>query len=374
MSPLDRFLLAFRRDLMSASPHGLDRYARLYWDDRAAFYQAQDAAWATGRAEPYLGLTQARALNEELSVKIARRFAHRLLGMGRFQDAANLLRDRRYRLMQEASALLELARAELGLGRLAEAAFVTARALELDPGAAADASELDHALTGLQAAQDRAAASRAWPDAMALCDLWMQAGSLDGAMRTLTAFLIGGAPLGKGDLGDFHQALDTVLSLCRPASACNLFRALAQQPIYQGYADALEALCAALDSPMAGPMPDAAAMGPAIGASAALALGQIGRAPEAITILGALSLAYHKAHYFRPPLARLVGQEVLKAHPLRYGPAGGGRKIFDVLVFNNEIRLLKMKLEEMAPWVDTFVLVEARQTEAYSLSAFGGRT
>ncbi len=58
----------------------------------------------------------------------------------------------------------------------------------------------------------------------------------------------------------------------------------------------------------------------------------------------------------------MVGQEVLKAHPLRYGPEGGGRKVFDVFLFNNELRILKMKLHEMADWVDAFVLVEARQT------------
>ncbi len=77
VSQLDRFLLAFRRDLVRAAPHGLDHYAQLFWDDRDAFFQAQDAAWASGRAEPYVSLSAIRAQNEVLGPKAARRLAHR---------------------------------------------------------------------------------------------------------------------------------------------------------------------------------------------------------------------------------------------------------------------------------------------------------
>ena len=101
MSQLDRFLLAFRRDLARAAPHGLDHYAQLYWDDQQAFYRAQDEAWASGRPEPYISLTRIRALNEVLSVKTARRLAHRYLASFQFGEAAEVLTDRRYRLIRE---------------------------------------------------------------------------------------------------------------------------------------------------------------------------------------------------------------------------------------------------------------------------------
>jgi tetratricopeptide (TPR) repeat protein len=365
MSQLDRFLLAFRRDLLNACPHGLDHYVRLYWDDREAFFRAQEAAWGMQTPEPYLALTRARAMNEALSAKTARRYAHRLLHAGRAREAVDVLRDPRLGLHENASALLELARAELALGHTAEAAAAASQAMERDPGAAAPAAQIAHALTALRLAREAARASGAWPDARVLFDLWTEAGSIEDAAGVLEAFLARGRPLGQDDIHDFHAALDTVLSLQPSASAYNLFRGLARQPIYGKALEALEAVAAALYAGAGaapGPIPQVGVMGPLVGGSMALALAQVGRGQEAIDLLAELSLAHHKQHHLRPALARLMGQEVLRTHPLRYAPDGGERKIFDVFLFNNELRILRMKLHEMADWVDAFVLVEARQT------------
>ena len=362
MSQLDRFLLAFRRDLARAAPHGLDHYAQLYWDDQQAFYRAQDEAWASGRPEPYISLTRIRALNEVLSVKTARRLAHRYLASFQFGEAAEVLTDRRYRLIREGGGLLELARAELGLGHAATAGVIRSQALELDPSLKHEALGLGAILAEIGAAE-AAAASGGWAEARALLKLWMRIGAAEPALRAIMTFLVYGRPLTPDDQQDFHHALDIVLSLCRPQSAYNLFRALARQPIYEKHRETLSAICGLL-YPGAGeppPIPEPWALGP-LGPSAALALAASGRARTAITMLGAMTLAQHKLGYLRPALARMVGQEVLKAHPLRYGPEGGGRKVFDVFLFNNELRILKMKLHEMADWVDAFVLVEARQT------------
>ena len=99
-----------------------------------------------------------------------------------------------------------------------------------------------------------------------------------------------------------------------------------------------------------------------LGSTAALALAQAGKTRLAIAILGELTFANHKAHYLRMPLAKLIAEDFLKEHPLRYGLPGGKRKVFDLIVFNNELRILNVKLHEMADWVDAFVIVEARQT------------
>ena len=362
MSQLDRFLLAFRRDLARAAPHGLDDYARLYWNDREAFYRAQESAWASGRPEPYISLTEVRAMNQELPVKTARRLAHRYLAASRFDEGAEIVRDRRYRLMQEGSSLLELAHLELGRGHAAAAAAGRREALELDPALEPAALPLAGTLDQIAAAET-AALSGGWAETRALLDLWLDAGSGEAALKAITRFLIQGRPLLEEDLHDFHHALDTILSLVRPPSAYNLFRALGRQPVYAHRGEVLEAICRLLRARPDEPeeIPEATAMD-LLGGTAALALAQSGRTRTAITILGAMSLAYHKAHHLRPALARLVGRDVLDAHPLRYGPAGGARKIFDVFLFNNELRILEMKLHEMAGWVDAFVLVEARQT------------
>ena len=362
VSQLDRFLLAFRRDLARAAPHGLDHYARLYWDDREAFYRAQDEAWASDRPEPYISLSEVRAMNEPLSVKTARRLAHRYLAAGRFGEGAEVIEDRRYLLSQEGASLLELARLKLGMGHAHAAAEARARALELDPGLEAEAAVLGEALAAIGAA-DVAAAAGGWPQTRALLDLWLEAGSGEGALAAITRYLTRGPGLTAADQHDFHHALDTVLSITKPISAVNLFRALARQPLYAHRQPLMRRICEMLDADAPEPteLPDAEELR-LLGGSTALALAGMGRRRAAITLLGAMSLAFHKAHFIRPALARLVGQDVLARHPLRYGPAGGGRKIFDVFLFNNELRILQMKLHEMTGWVDGFVLVEARQT------------
>ena len=362
ISQLDRFLLAFRRDLARASPHGLDHHVRLYWDDREAFYRAQDAAWASGRPEPYIGLTQVRGMNETLSVKTARRLAHRYLAAGRFDEGAEVILDRRFLLSEGGGSLLELARMQLGMGHARAAAETRARALELDPGLKAEAVELGEVLAAIGAAE-AAAQSGGWPEARRLVDLWLEAGSGQGALAAITRYLTQGPGLTAADQHDFHHGLDTVLSITQPASASNLFRALARQPLYANRQPLLRRICDLLDAdqPPSAELPDPQEL-KLLGASTALALAGMGRRQTAITLLGAMSLDFPKAHHLRPALARLVGQDVLAEHPLRYGPAGGDRRIFDVFLFNNELRILKMKLHEMAGWVDAFVLVEARQT------------
>ena len=363
MPGLDRFILAFHRDLDRASPHGLDHYARLYWDDRGGFYQAQDAAWDSGRAEPYISLGEVRSLNEVLSPKTARRLAHRYLAVCRFGEGAEVIRDARYGLMRDGPALLQLARLELGLGRASQAAEACARALDADPGLQAEAAPLAQACAQIAAAE-AAADSGDWALARRLFDLWIEAGSEQAGLRVLTGFLSRGRPLGREDLHDFHHALDLVLSLCKPRSTYNLFRALLAQPVYRRHHRALETLCAMLGAAPgeAPPPPGLNEMGPALAGSAAMALARSGQAETAITILGELSFVHHKAHYLRMPLARVIGQEFLRAHPLRYGPPGGRRRIFDVVMFNNELRILNVKLHEMADFVDAFIVIEARQT------------
>ena len=359
------FLPVFRRELLRIAPHAPDHYAQLYWDDRGAFDRVQRAAWASIRPEPYISLTQTQGLNETLAEKTVRRLARRLAACERFQEVVELLHDRLPGLGQDAFGLLDLARAEIGLGRLSEAAAAVARARDLDPQAVADADEIDQTIAGLRAAEDAARASGDWPEARALFDRWIEAGSARAGMGVLAGVLKGRTALARDQVRELHEALDIALSLYRPASAYNLLRAMERLPAYELRLGQLRTTSSWLYAVSTGAAPysplDVNAAGLLIGGSAAIDLGESGRTQPAIDTLGALTLAFPEAQHVRAPLAQFVGREVLASHPLTYRQGSGGR-VFDVFLFNNELRLLKMKLHEMADWVDGFVLVEARRT------------
>ena len=242
-SPLDRILLAFRRDLARVGPCGLDDAAQLYWDDRDAFFAAQDAAWASGRPEPFITLAEIRALNETLSPKTARRLAHRCLAASRFREGAEVIRDPRYGLMQDGVALLDLALMELGLGDAHAATLARSRALELDPNLKADAAVVGGMLAEIGAAE-AAAASGTWADTAALAELWLQAGSAEAALRVVMRYLNQGQPFTREERYEVQRVLDTALSLAAPASAVNLFQALARQPAYERRRGVIETICA----------------------------------------------------------------------------------------------------------------------------------
>jgi hypothetical protein len=61
-------------------------------------------------------------------------------------------------------------------------------------------------------------------------------------------------------------------------------------------------------------------------------------------------------------LARLLGRQTLADVPLSFAEPLDRRRVVDVFPFDDQLATLEIKLHEMAPWVDLFVLVEARCT------------
>jgi len=363
MSQLDRFLLAFRRDVLNSAPHGSDHYAQLYWDDRDAFYALQAAAWSSGQPEPFITMAKVQAQNEDVGPKGAMRLARRLLLAERFREAEQALLDPRSGMTEHATGLLDFAWVQLGLGRLERAAAALAQARAIDPGVG-DAGRLDAAIARIRAAEQAAVASRAWPEMRALFDRWIEVGAMEAGLRVLMRVATTTTPFGTGKQFDFHEALDIVLSNHRPASLYNLFRALCRiTPSKKERAD-LQQVAGSLAQPALAP-PSVPATWTShsrmIRTSAALAWEQMGELEAAVDALGQLTVDYPKNADPRAALARVVGRSVLEAHPLKLS-SGGPRKVIDVFPFNNELRLLDLKLREMADWVDAFVIVEARQT------------
>ena len=93
----------------------------------------------------------------------------------------------------------------------------------------------------------------------------------------------------------------------------------------------------------------------------ALACEAAGDFPNAIRQLCALAEEDKRDPEIRTALARVVGRRVLAEVRPGFEPGGSGR-IVNLVVFNDEFALLRMHLEEMAPFVDRFVIVEAGQT------------
>ncbi len=61
-------------------------------------------------------------------------------------------------------------------------------------------------------------------------------------------------------------------------------------------------------------------------------------------------------------LARCVGRKVVDIVKPRFDAPSGRRRIVNLLPFYNEFTMLRMRLAEMADWVDEFVIVEATKT------------
>jgi beta-1,4-mannosyl-glycoprotein beta-1,4-N-acetylglucosaminyltransferase len=93
----------------------------------------------------------------------------------------------------------------------------------------------------------------------------------------------------------------------------------------------------------------------------AIASERMGDLDAAIVDLCGLADTYQEDYVIRCSLARCVGKSVLEATRPRFAPGGAGR-IVNVVPFFNELDLLRLHLEEMAPWVHRFVITEAVQT------------
>ena len=364
-SALDRFLLAFKSERLNADPFDLGHYIQLYWDDRARFDLALQAEWEARRPGPYGSLCRVLDLNGELGGKPARRLVRLLLQAGRFGDALGTLQDPRFGLLGDAAGRLDHARAFLGLGQVRAARAALARALELDAGAEVEAAEIEAAIAALEAAgQGAGQGSGRWSDTRRFIDQCLELGAVDPAARALLDFL-GSGELAARDLPDFHDVLDTVISLNPPRVGVNLLFAL--ERIYPG--EERRAALRRINAVLAAEDDEAALeallqSGQDLATTGALAWARAGRLEAAIPALGQLSVDFHRDAAIRVGLARAIGQDFLARHPLRLEPSRGRRKIFDLFLFRDELRMLQVKLHEMADWVDHFVIVEARQTHA----------
>ena len=358
LTPKAAWALAWRRELAAAtsapagaSARDLIQMLKQAWssEDQAAFLAASRALAAQGAVRPQHALRMARAL----------------LDVGAPDEALALLQAAPPAdPPQDPMHALVLAQALRGTGRDQQAAAAFARALDLGFGERSPdlAARIGRALE----LERRAPAPQSGDDWSELISDELEWGLVDRAAAALAGFFAGG--VGAEDSA-LDYALDFALAAFRTASPEAALRLLAaMEPLYrqtgleQDLRNVTEALGqdADLDGWPPVSRPPARYGRKLLRCLAAACAGQ-DRWRMASFRFGELALGKTSGDV-RPELARCIGQDMLRERPFRFGPPGPRRRVFDLFPYNGEDMMLSIKLNEMAGWVDRFVIVEARST------------
>ena len=94
----------------------------------------------------------------------------------------------------------------------------------------------------------------------------------------------------------------------------------------------------------------------------ATVLARAGRPEPAIALLGRFLLEHGERQSIRRELVVCCGEVTMGRIRLEPRPRAGPPRIIDIFPYNGELEVLKVKLHEMGPWVDHFVIFEANQT------------
>lgn len=297
----------------------------------------------------------------QLRPEAATRAAERLLEIGLADDALEMLQAGRWSAEgrdPHQDLLAGLCWLELGLLDLAR-----------ETGARAEAAKLGKSdLWALGALRDAVGlhehvARMRWPAVADLAARLHELGLNDAAAKALATALALGPQIDHEEVGPVLDMALALLRLSTPTSARNLFQAMARLYEIEGRLDEFRQTLAVLRgarlaSPTLEPGPRLA-----LTACTAEVLASAGRWQDAAVRFGQV-MATAEEPLRRPvwsELARCVGRDVLQRYPLQFR-SGGPRKVFDLFPFNGEFDVLHLKLAEMSPWVDHFVIVEGTQT------------
>jgi beta-1,4-mannosyl-glycoprotein beta-1,4-N-acetylglucosaminyltransferase len=404
-SPLaGREEIAFRRAL---SDHLTERFAVSKTDRRAlvALKQTLTDAWKTNRIETFVGAGLALTRINCLKAPQSGRMAWALLSQNRFGDAltaANRAEDDTHVIW------FDRARALAGCKRLDQARLAALTALERlrsdGPGLPTDAlvwplklrpQTLDRACRWWEArdALNRGRAEGlADPDAPVRDFLERRALLLieaieavspatapadwPGAARQATACLLLGldnqALKVLGAAARKEVAPDSSIdaaTLLRTASAAapagsqpmllELFSRLARKRVDRAFVRRAQGVLGG-GVPWQEP-PGSRPPRPETARMAATALAGSGRLEPAIAMLGELTRGKFRQAEKRD-LAACISRQTVADIRLQTSPRPGPPRVFDLFPYNGELGLLKIKLHEMAPWVDRFVIVESAAT------------
>ncbi len=359
-SPLTK---VFERRLWSSYPVPSFRYDQAYWEDPKGFKNRLDQAWRSRDFGVFAQLAPAYARNAAGHPKLVGRMAFSLSSNGCFEDALALLRRHSGALKDDPGYWLELARARAGTGLLEEAAAAAHRALAItpeDPEVLALLAELDTVnplVAGLQELTE-------WSDFSRLAANLYDLGALERASAVIRHFLVRRLTPPK-DPDELLRAVQMALAGAHPENAYaiigDLVYAYGKGDERRVLRDALSVLSGDTDEGWAGKNDQACKHDRELRLCVVLAFLAAGRRRVAIERLSHMCERFNQDQEARLILAQATGEELLSITPVRFR-GGKGRRIFDLIMFNNERELLHAKLAEEDPWVDRFVIVEANRT------------
>jgi beta-1,4-mannosyl-glycoprotein beta-1,4-N-acetylglucosaminyltransferase len=352
------------RGLWRPFPFPSFRDDELYSADPDQFLRTLDQAEQDGDWSRAALLGEALARTTWPGPDRARRLARALAETGRPGEGLELLLEHADAFAGDADFPLELARAYAGQGRLEEAA----RALGADAGADPEGSRRfkvrKHILIAHKLAC-RLDGLRDWADFRLLSELLRGLGAVERAAEIVLRYLAGQIDPQPDQWDDILNAAQMALTALRPEESLAVVSHLTNlYPKSEGRAQlqAARRILKGEDPTQAGwRTAELGRHDRDLRFTAALAWLAGGKRTRALAELSAVAERLKKDREVRLVLARAVGEEVLDKVPVRYR-SGGGRKIINLTVFNNERELLKLKLAEESSWVDHFVIVEANQT------------
>lgn len=343
------FLYGLLRDALEVQPGIAGDF------DFTAPAEAHSAQWAA-----MISLARTHHAEGRLAFKSALRVIRILLDLGRAAEALGLLLQGPGAAQRSAEWSLMTAQAWLALGAAHPALAALRRVEALGPSAEqAGRAEVLQRLAALTLGQARPAS---WTEAAALLDHAL-ALALPGAGRlVLQAHLA--APRADADPDAVIEAAFALLRLLGPDEAAALLAAMAN--LYES---------AALGSEwrrVFGLLRGMAESAPGDGAPAddltdplrmclaeACAAGGLWREAIARFIPGHNQTGILAENMCE--LARAIGQDVLSGVDLDFQPARE-RRVFDLFPFNGEFAMLELKLAEMSPFIERFVIIEAAET------------
>jgi beta-1,4-mannosyl-glycoprotein beta-1,4-N-acetylglucosaminyltransferase len=349
---------AFDEEVGADAPDLDDRYAARFARDRDAFRRVFDSAVRCGDLKTIvlLGDILGRHDAHDWETRIAH--AGALLQQESYEAAAAAFEP--LRALRSARVVYGRARALAGAGRLDDALTAAEEAVQARPGHPLCEALRDRLRTMIPL-HERRLALKTWGEIHGLFDDYMELG-LKAEARTLLARVMADPAATELSIAQRLGAAELALRVCPPEEVRAYLRRLPSK-----YPDRAKAIEIAADVLSGGGRQHCAAAEPPADAEkalrvwTALACEAAGELPRAIRQLSPLAEEFKRDPDIRGALARTVGRAVLDQARPRFA-AGGAGKIINLVMFNNEFALLRMHLEEMAPFVDRFVLVEAGQS------------
>lgn len=348
-------------------PRLIEVYEAALRDDPAEFDRLYTLAWERQDAGGLIAVAEALRAKGKLGDKVERRFAGALLTVGEFDAALALLEGPGQASLTSPDHLFRLGQGLAGVGRFDEARAALASATASWP-AHRDLAEFVERVDAVIEARARLDASPGWSEHRAFVDACMQVGARAPAARALLAVLDDPPATAVEAREEVESIGARALELLGPRRARLFLQTLSAVFPESGPLAAAHASCrirlgeapAVLDAAREA---DWAGSGDRdLGLAYAEACEAAAEREAAIQTLGAMSLHHGRDGAIRNALASTIGRLVLDEVAPRFGPPADKPRIFNLVPFNDEVTMIKIRLREMADWVDKFVIVEGGAT------------